>query len=117
MKETLKEITHELDYNYRSLLLKYNTLNNINIELGKIAEDVENVDKENLTSLALLLRDIYHKVELLADLMRYTVKGLSEDLEKTRVIKDFYFDFHVRGINDNDSTEKGNTLKSAKNQG
>lgn len=116
MKDTLKEITHELDHNYGSLLLKYNTLNNINTELGRIAEDVVSVDKGNLTSLALLLRDIDHKVELLADLMHYTVKDLNEDLEKTRVIKDSYFDFHVRGINDNDSAEKENTPNS-KNQG
>src|SRR5690625_5268900 len=117
MKETLKEITHALDHNYGRLYLKYNTLNNICTELGIIAEKVVNVDKGNSTSLAILLRDIDHKVELLADLMHYIVKELSEDLEKTRVIKDTYFDFHVRGINDNDSAEKGNTLESAKNQG
>lgn len=94
--DTLKELTSEFDSNIGSTLCRIETLRNIKIELGQIAEDVENTDPTDLTAIALQFRDIDHKILLLADLMRYTVDDLEETFEHTRLIKESYFDLIVK---------------------
>lgn len=112
MKETLKEITHEFDSNYGGLNLRLHTLNNISTELGAISEDVLNTDKTSLAAMGVMLYDIGRKIEILAELLRYTVGDLNEEMKKTRIIKESYFDLLVRNGN-----EKENTPNSQKNQG
>lgn len=106
MKETLKEITHEFDSNYGGLNLRLHTLFNISTELGTISEDVFNTDKTSLTAMGMMLHDIDHKIEILADLLRYTVEDLKEEMEKTRVIKESYFDLLIKNGGENKGVHK-----------
>jgi|SRR5699024_2020501 len=99
----LKELSHELDHNYGSLNLNRLTLEKMNIELAYIAEGVENTDHADLTSMGLTFRDISHKVQLLADLLHYTIEDLNGNLQQTEMIKSDIFDIIIKqngGTND-----------------
>lgn len=91
----LKELTQEFDSNFGVTSCKIETLKNIEIELGYMAEDARSTDPSDLTAMALQFRDINHKIMLLSELMRYTVDDLEENHEHTRLIKDSYFDLMV----------------------
>lgn len=94
--ETLREVTHDFDDNTGSTMINLETLKNINIELGHIAEDVQNTDSSSLTDMGMMFHDIDHKIMLLADLFHYTVKELEENFEHTQIIKESYFDLIIR---------------------
>lgn len=94
--DVLKEITHDFDSNTGALLVNLETLRNINIELGCVSDDVRNTDKSNLQNMGMKFHDINHKVDLLADLLYYTLQDLEETYEHTRLIKESYFDLIVR---------------------
>lgn len=106
MTDILKEITHEFDSNYGGLSLRLHTLNNVSLELNTISDDVLNTDKTNLTDMGLMFRDIDHKIEIIAELLHYTVNDLSEEMEKTRIIKESYFDLLVRKVNEKENTPR-----------
>lgn len=99
----LREITYEFDGNFGATSCRIETLKNIDIELGHIAEDVRETDLSDLTKMGLQFRDINHKIMLLSELMSYTVDDLEENHEHTRLIKDSYFDLIV---NPKDQSEK-----------
>lgn len=94
--ETLKELTSEFDSNTGSTLCNIETLKNITTELGRIAEDVDNTDKSNMTDMALRLRDVDHVIMILSELMRYTTEELEETFHHTQMIKESYFDLIVK---------------------
>lgn len=93
---TLKELSHELDHNYGSLNLNRLTLERMNMELGRVTDDVENTDHSDLTSMGLTFRDISHTIQLLGDLLHYTIKDLNENLLQTEMIKSDIFDIVVK---------------------
>lgn len=95
-KERLKEITHDLDANHGGLSIRLHTLKNVSEELNSISIDVFETDKTCLQSMGVMLLDIDHKIEMLADLLRYTVEDLSGEVDKTGLIKETYFDLLVR---------------------
>lgn len=94
--EILRKVTHDFDGNTGSTMINLETLKNINIELGQIAEDVRNTDSSSLTEMGMMFYGIDHKVMLLADLFHYTVKELEGNFEHTRIIKESYFDLIIR---------------------
>ena len=94
--ETLRKVTFELDSNTGSIAINVDTLKNMNIELGQIAENVRNTDLSNLTDMGMMFYDIDHKIMLLADLLHYTVKELEENLKHTQIIKESYYDLIIR---------------------
>ena len=52
--ETLRKVTFELDSNTGSIAINVDTLKNMNIELGQIAEDVRNTDLSKLTDVGMM---------------------------------------------------------------
>lgn len=108
LHHTLKEITHEFDSNVGSLSINIQTLKNINIELGQISDDVSNVDKTQSLDLAFAMLDIEHKIHILSDLLRYTVKEMDEAFEHTETIKRCYYDLIVRESEENKKADAGN---------
>lgn len=104
MKEPLEELTFDFDYNYGGLDLRIHTLNNISRELMEIACDIEETDRSTMESMGMKFCDIGYKVELLAELLRYTMDDLNVELKKTRSIKESYFDIIVRQSNEKETT-------------
>lgn len=94
--EKLKKLSHELDHNFGGLNLNRETLKRLNIQLGIIGEDIENTDQNDLTSMGLTFRDISHTVQLLADLLHYTLEDLDENLQQTEMIKSDIFNIVVK---------------------
>lgn len=95
-QEVLREVTFEFDSNTGSILINLETFKNMNIELGRIADDIENTDSSKLTDMGLRFYDINHKILLLSTLFHYTVKELEENLEQTEAIRSSYFDIIVK---------------------
>lgn len=95
-KTVLQELTHEFDHNYGTLNVMLQSLKNIRTELGIVSEDVVNTDNTDIASMGLSFRNIDHKIQLLADLMHYTVKELDKTLDETNEIKEQYFEEIIR---------------------
>lgn len=81
-KTDLKGMVFKLDSVLSDVMLNSETYNNIDIELGRIADDVENADYTDLTSIVLTLCDIKNSISLLSDLMHYTTKEFRKNVEK-----------------------------------
>lgn len=94
-KEKIRELVSELEGNYGSLSLNRRTLENMNIEMGRLCEDVENTGTD-LTSMGLRFNDMSHTIQLLADLLHYTLKEFDANLKETEEIKSMLFDLVVR---------------------
>lgn len=104
----LRKVTFEFDSNTGATLVNLETLKNINIELGHVAEDVRNTDLSNASEMALMFYGIDHKIMMIADLFHYTVKELEKNIESTEVISGIYFDLIVRA-NDQVKEQRGLT--------
>lgn len=96
MENNLKEATHDLDSNYGRLSLNQDTLNNISIEIGKMSVDVLNTDKNDTTVKAIQFNDISHRVQLLADLLQYTMRDMSTNMKELDRIKGVYYQSVIR---------------------
>src|SRR5690625_4126113 len=81
--EKIRELAQQLDCVTGNFSLNINTLGNLSIELGNIALDVREADVMNVTQAAMVFYDIRHKIELLADLMHYTLGDLEDTYEKS----------------------------------
>lgn len=77
----LRSKVFDLDYVRGGIELNAATLRNIDIELGQIAENVENT-KSDMESMALTFNDINHKILLLSDLMNYVTKDLKTNTKQ-----------------------------------
>lgn len=94
--EILKELTYDFESNVGALSINLETLDNINTELGYIAEDFRNTNVANLTDMGLMFRDVNHKVRLLSDLLRYTVNELEGNIDSGQKLNGCFFDIIVR---------------------
>ena len=81
--EKIREFTQELDHVSGEFAINLNTLGNLSKELGNIALDVREADVMNVMQAAMVFYDIRHKIELLADLMYYTLGDLEDTYEKS----------------------------------
>lgn len=95
--DVLKQLSHELDHNVGALNLNRLTLERTKKELGRVSEDIENTDQSDLTAMGMTFRDIAHSVQILADLLHYTMENLDENFQHTTLIKDSFFNVIVRG--------------------
>lgn len=107
-KEQLKDAAMELDTSLGGLLCNIETLKAIDTEMGYVREDVDNTDQSDLTAMGIRFRDISHKITLIDDLLRYTLKDVIKNYEECQHIKTGLF---------LEVVEKENTPNSKKNQG
>lgn len=82
----LDELVGDLESGLGNLGLNVETIKNIEIELGYISEDVSNVNERDPYEMAFTLRDIKHKIHILADLLHYTTKEMTANYEETSEI-------------------------------
>lgn len=110
-KDILKELAHKLDEQFGALGLNKITIENVNLELGRISVGVENTDRRDMTAMALQFNDMAHSIQLIADLLNFTKKDLNDNMDKMEIIKESFFDIIVR------ENEQQKTLESGKKQG
>jgi len=92
--EKIRELAQQLDCVTGNFSLNINTLGNLSKELGNIAVDVKEADVMNITQAAMVFYDIRHKIELLADLMHYTLDDLKDTYEESSKVTSNLFN-HV----------------------
>jgi len=90
-KETLKELSHELDYSLGGINLHIEKLKALRTEMGHIAEDVDNTDQSDMTSMSLQFRDMSHKIIMVESLLNYILQDLKGSYGEADKIKDQLF--------------------------
>lgn len=79
-KGMLRDKVFELDQVVGSIRLNAATIENVDIELGKISLDIEETNPD-LQSMALMFNEIRHQVQLISNLMNYVTKDLQTNTE------------------------------------
>lgn len=86
-KANLSDGVFELDRVLGGIELNSATIESIDIELGKIAVDVDNTGTD-LQSMGLMLHDIRHQVRLISDLLHYVHKDLKANVERLEDVQE-----------------------------
>lgn len=102
-KEDLKSLAHQLELTLGNLELLAIDIENMDLELGEISMDVEEVPKNNVEMLALQMVNMRHSVMLLSSLLSYVRKDLGVEMKKLSDVSTKIFDIAVKGVEENDN--------------
>lgn len=108
--ETLNEIRSELDHSLGGINAGIEVLNAVQIETGRIEDDVVNMDMGNLTNMGLMMNDIQHKLIMINNLLLHTLKELKDNYNEADNLKQQLYKHEV-------IEGKENTLESGQEQG
>ena len=82
-----KRIAMGLDEALGGLLCNIESLKAIDTEVSHMREDVDNTDQSDITAMGMRFRDINHKIVMIDDLLRYTLREVIENYEECQDIK------------------------------
>lgn len=108
--ETLNEIRSELDYSLGGVNAGIEVLSALQVETGRIEDDVINMDMSSLTNMGLMMNDIQHKLIMINSLLHHELKELKGNYNDANELKQQLYKYEV-------IEEKENTPNSQKNQG
>ena len=82
-----KRIAMGLDEALGGILCNIESLKAIDTEVSHMREDVDNTDQSDITAMGMRFRDINHKIVMIDDLLRYTLREVIENYEECQLIK------------------------------
>lgn len=108
--ETLNEIRSGLDHSLGGIYASIEVLNAVQIETGRIEDDVVNMDVGNLTNMGLMMNDMQHKLIMINNLLFHTLRELEGKYTEANSYKQRLYEYEV--IEENE-----NTLEPGQEQG
>lgn len=108
--ETLNEIRSELDCSLGGVNAGIEVLSALQVETGRIEDDVVNMDMSSLTNMGLMMNDIQHKLIMINNLLHHELKELKGNYNDANELKQQLYKYEV-------IEQKENTPNSSKNRG